>query len=130
MNKIQSSTFLVFLLITSFFIASPSIAQEADEVEINYLWIDTVVKIDGKDLRIVSDAVVTITCCMKSPLYSRTSRKAVKWIRQNYDDNYDGMAPFKSIQDKDLATTIVNEAIALSEKDKSIRLVSYTFQCD
>jgi len=36
MNNIQSFTSFVFLLVMSFFIASPSIAQEAKEVEINY----------------------------------------------------------------------------------------------
>jgi len=130
MNKIKSFTPLVFLLFMSIFPAVQSIAQEAEDIEINYLWIDTVVKIDGNETRLVSDEVVTITCCMKSPKYSRTSRKATKWIRQNYDANYEGTAPFKSIQDKELATSIVNEAVMRSKEDRNIRLVSYPFECD
>ena len=123
MDKISSIIFIALLISIS------SYAQE-DEVEINYLWIDTVVTLDGIETRLVSDEVAQINCCMKSPKYSRVSKKVSRWIKENIDENYEGITPLKSLQDLALATAIVNDAVAKSEEDTSIRIVSYAIRCN
>ena len=123
-SKNNFSTFIIIAFLL--FMGRPALAQKA-EVEINYLWIDAVVNIDGKETRIVSDEVTKITCCMKSPKYNRVSKKASKWIKENIDGNYSGMSPLRSLLDVELASTIVNEPIAKSEEVDNIRIVSYAF---
>lgn len=103
--------------------------QDKEEVEINYVWIDTIIMVDDNEVRLVSNDIITISCCMKSPKYSRVSAKAAKWIRKNYDDTYEGI-PFKTLQNRELAETVIDAAKAKAESDESLKMVDYEYKCD
>jgi len=120
----------LFIFCFTILIMNTSFEALAQEKEINYIWIDTVVKIEGKDARLVSNDIVEISCCMKSPKYSRVSSKAAKWIKENFDQAYTGKSPFKSLQDSTLALHLIAEARKKSDGDQSIRMVEYEFKCN
>ena len=103
--------------------------DKKEEEEINYVWIDTMVTIDESEVRIVSNDIIRISCCMKSPKYSRVSAKAVKWIRKTFDPEYEG-TPFKTLQNLDLATTVIESAKSKSVDDASIKMIDYEYKCD
>jgi len=98
--------------------------------EIWYVWMDTMVTVDGKEIRIVGDQPFVITCCVKSGKYSRLEKSASKWIRQNYDSEYEQTSPLKKIQDMSLAIEIVEKAVSQSTSDNSIKIVGYTDICN
>lgn len=105
--------------------------KKKDEVEINYIWIDTMIKQEGNDVRMVSNDMVEISCCMKSPKYSRVSARAVKWIRKNYDPSYElDQSPFKSLQNRDLVITVLDAAKEKAKSDTTILLIDYAVKCE
>ena len=103
--------------------------DKKDEVEINYVWIDTMITIDETEVRIVSKEVTRITCCMKSPKYSRVSARAANWIRKTYDANYEGI-PFKTLQNLQLAVEVVDAAVEKAESDDALTVVDYEYKCN
>ena len=124
----------VFIVLVSTF-CFESFGQESekteDEVEINYVWIDTMVTIGDSEVRLVSNNLIEISCCMKSPKYSRTSAKAARWIRKNYDSNYgEQELPFKTLQNRDLAVTVIEAAKEKAQTDEGIKMVDYEFKCN
>lgn len=103
--------------------------SETQEEEIWYVWIDTQVNIEDQNVRLVSSEPIRITCCVKSPKFKRFQKQTGKWIRKNYDQDFDGEAPLKNIQDKSLADTVIKEAMEKSDSNKSIRIISYSATC-
>ncbi|MEQ9426158.1 MAG: hypothetical protein RJQ09_17170 [Cyclobacteriaceae bacterium] len=105
------------------------VSAQKSPPEINYIWIDTFVNIDGEQTRLVSENVVEISCCMKSPKYSRVSKKATQWVKENYDSNYSGEIAFKSLQDEALAMKVISEAQDKASNGDPVKMVSYEFKC-
>lgn len=103
--------------------------KENKEEEINYVWIDTIIMVDDTEVRLVSNEIIQITCCMKSPKYSRVSAKTAKWIRKTYDENYEGF-PFKTLQNRDLAVTVIEAAKTKATASEEIKMVDYEYKCD
>ena len=101
-----------------------------DEPEIWYVWLDAQATVDGKPTRIVGDVAFSITCCIKSPDYSRLEKKAARWIRDNYDENYDGRISLKKIQDADLASSVISWAKGDAENGKDVLIVEYADECE
>jgi len=130
MNTHGSKLLLILILLSP--LCAVSYAQEKkniEEEEINYVWIDTIVKINDSEVRIVSSDIVQITCCMKSPKYSRVSAKTARWIRKNYDSSYEGV-PFKTLQNRDLAVTVIEAEKEKAASGDGVMMVDYIFKCD
>ena len=116
-------------LFTLFLFFQISLAQ-AQEEEIWYVWIDTQISQDGNTVRLVSEEPIRITCCVKSPKFKRFQKQTAKWIKKNYDQDFDTETPLRNIEDKSLAETVISEAIQKSESDKSIVIISYSATCN
>jgi len=97
--------------------------------EIWYVWLDTIVTVDGQEVRLVGDQPFVITCCVKSGKYGRLEKSATKWIRNNYDSEYEQASPLKKIQDMSLAIEIVEKAVSQASGNASIQIVAYSDTC-
>ena len=112
-----------------FFILFQFTSVKAQEEEIWYVWIDTQISRGENVVRLVSEKPIKITCCVKSPKFKRFQKKTAKWIRNNYDENFDLETPLKNIEDKTLADAVISEALEKSKADPSILMISYTASC-
>jgi len=97
--------------------------------EIWYVWLDTIIQKDGSQVRIVGKQPFSITCCVKSGKYSRLDKTAQKWIRKNYDENFNSSNALKNIQDEKLALEIIKKANIASKSDDGILIVDYLDSC-
>lgn len=71
---------LLLLILVGFI--STSKAQESADKDIWYVWVDTYAQVDGVKKRVVSQKVSMISCCVKSPKYTRLLKTTTKWIRK------------------------------------------------
>jgi len=107
-----------------------SLLAQDDEPEIWYVWLDAQTTVEGKPTRIVGDVTFSITCCIKSPDYSRLEKKAARWIRHNYDESYEGRISLKKIQDADLAKSVISWARKDAENGQDVLIVEYADSCE
>ena len=105
------------------FLGIQSVSAQDNNKDTWYVWIDTETTIDGKSERFVSEEILEITCCVKSPKFRRFNQKASKWLKQEYNAIAD--TPFKKIQDKKLAEQMISEA----KNEPSVRIVQYDESC-
>jgi len=119
MKKLLFTVLASICLIYSF----DSSAQTNDDVW--YVWIDTEVEIENKLVRIVSEAPIEITCCVKSPEYRQFIKDTSGWIRENVSDSYTGQNGTKKIQVLALAEVLINEA----KEDNNVRIIKYDASC-
>ncbi len=117
-----------YLIILSFFIGEFSDTPVPSQDETWYVWIDTQANIDGKNKRLVSRAPFTITCCVKSGKYSRLEKETRKWIKKNFDPDFNDTA-LKNIQDESLALLVIEKAVHDSKENDSIIIVDYSREC-
>ncbi len=130
MKACKFKLLLISFLLGGFFVTSyGQDKKENEEEEINYVWVDTIIMVDDAEVRLVSNDIIQITCCMKSLKYSRVSEKAAKWIRKTYDENYEGI-PFKTLQNQDLAVTVIEAAKAKAASSDGIKMIDYEYKCD
>lgn len=115
--------------IFTFILVLSSVTLSLAQKDIWYVWVDTQINKDGKDIRLVSEAPIKITCCVKSPKFKRFQKKAAKWIRSNYDAAFDGESPLRNIEDKSFAVTVIEEAEKKKESGQPILLVKYSATC-
>jgi len=97
--------------------------------DIFYVWIDAQITQDGKEVQLVSEEPIKITCCVKSPKFRRFQNKAVKWIRKNYDSAFDGEHPLQNIEDKSLALARIEDAKKEKDSGQNIIMVNYNASC-
>ena len=88
------------------------------------------VHIDGVETRLVSGEPITITCCLQSSKYTRLQKSAVKWIKKNYNSDYNFRSAFVLIQDKSLAMEVINDARVKSESGEAILMIEYDVICE
>ncbi len=121
---------LIVLMVSGLHVSSNGQQKkDKEDEEINYVWIDTIITIDDTEIRLVSNDIIQISCCMKSPKYSRVSAKAAKWIRKTYDENYEGI-PFKTLQNRDLAVTVIEAAKEKAASSEDVKMTDYEYKCD
>jgi hypothetical protein len=110
-------------LIVLIFLVTANLISAQDKSEIWYVWIDTETLMDGKPKRIVSEELMEITCCVKSPKYRRFSKKAGKWLKDEHNSVSED--PFKKLQDKELAVKMITEA----KNEPGVMIVRYNESC-
>jgi len=117
------------LIVILLFLWSGALFGQQKEKETWYIWIDTSVSFDGETVRVVSDEVLAITCCVKSGKYRRFSEKTRKWIMDNVSAEVNAESPLKKLKDRDLAEQIVNDAKLQAADNNSIKIVHYDENC-
>jgi len=115
--------FIIFLL----GIQIPSFAQK--EKEVWYTWVDVNVSINGNPMRIISDQMMEITCCVSSSKYEKFSSKAKQWLESKIQTKIGDQSPFAKTKDKNLADKILEDALRKSQNSPNIRVVDYYEKC-
>jgi len=116
-----------YVLASLFIFISFSVAFAQEDIW--YVWVDTQINKGGEVVRLVSNEPIRITCCVKSPKFKRLQKKTAKWIKDNYDQNFDLESPLKNIEDKSLAFTVIGDAEKKAESGENILMIKYTTSC-
>lgn len=109
-----------FLLVVAFN------ANSQSSTDIWYVWIDTQVTIDGQPKRLMNEKPFRINCCVKSSDFRKLNKKVAKFIRAEYDPDYDARIVLKSIQDPSFAELMIRKA----KDNNNIVWTNYSASCD
>ena len=117
----------ILFLFTVLFISTVSFGQEKKEIW--YTWVDTRVEVEGQEVRIISNELMELTCCVSSARYRKFTGKTTQWLEKELGISLGEESPFAKTKDKGLAEKIHGDALRSASDNSSIRIVNYKEKC-
>lgn len=107
---------------------APAYAQSttnATNTKTWFVWLNSAATINGKDVQLVSEKPMAITCCLQSARYRKFVRQTEKWLAKNFSAKLKAPLELSKIQNKELA----NEMVDRAQKNKNVKIIDYKFNC-